>query len=121
MLAMHCGALRWCFALCVAMVLTLSLAAHGFAAAQMDSKMAAAAAGENSPSSGGCTDCGDGPDSPLGLDCYALCGGGTAAVTPSAAPLPVLATERPIPVSIGPVATFDGSPDPHPPRISVLN
>jgi hypothetical protein len=111
---------RW-FALCAILALSLGLVAHGVAAAQMDAKMmTAAAAGEMSPSSGGCDGCGSGDDGMSAIGCFALCGG-TVAVLPSVAPLTFIAVERTTPRTVRSDPGRVGPPDPYPPRSSVLS
>lgn len=111
---------RW-FGLCAILALSLGLVAHSVAAAQMDAKMmTAAAAGEMSPSSGGCDGCGGGDGGMPAIGCFALCGG-TVAVLPIVAPLKTVAVEQPSPVAVRSDPGRVGPPDPYPPRSSVLS
>jgi hypothetical protein len=116
---MHCVLRRW-LALCAVVALSLGLVANGFAMADMDAKMMmAAAADEMSPSSGGCDGCGGDAGMPA-VGCYALCGE-TVAVLPSVAPLTSVAVERPASPDARSDPGHGGSPDPHPPKLSVLS
>ncbi|GIK96238.1 MAG: hypothetical protein BroJett029_04470 [Alphaproteobacteria bacterium] len=111
---------RW-LGLCLVMALTLGLAGHDFATAEMQAKMmTAAAAGEMSSSSDGCNGCTGGGDGMLSAGCFAICGG-VLAVLPAAAPIKSTAVDSAVPVAapfhIGQI----GPPDPSPPRPSVLS
>lgn len=119
-LNMRFRALRQWFALCAVVALSLSLAAHGFAAADMGTKMVtSAAASEMSPSSGGCDGC-SGGEGMLATGCLALCGG-TVAVLPSFAPIKVISVEPAASVAVRFSLGRGGPPDPYPPRPSILS
>ncbi|MGH6947870.1 MAG: hypothetical protein ACREDZ_11120 [Kiloniellales bacterium] len=119
LLAMQLRALRRWLALCTVLFVSLGLVAQSLAVADMDAKMMTAAAGEMSPSPGGCDGCGDDDGMPATL-CIALCGG-TVAVLPSVAPLRVVAVERPTPLVVRIDPGRISSPDPYPPRPSILS
>lgn len=117
---MRFRALRRWFALCAVVALSLGLVAHGFAAADMGTKMMTAAAGEMSSSSGGCDGCSGGGDGMLATGCFALCGG-TVAVLPSFAPIKAVSVEPATPVAVRSSLGRGGPPDPYPPRPSVVS
>jgi hypothetical protein len=111
---------RW-LALCAVVALSLGVAAHGFAAAEMDAEMmTAASVDEMSPSSSGCGGCSGGGDGMLTTGCFALCGGAVA-VLPSFAPIKALAVEPAAPAAVRSSLGRGGPPDPYPPRPSILS
>lgn len=110
---------RW-FALCIVAALTLGLATHGYAAASMNAKMAAATVSSDmSKPDGTCDGCG-GNDAMLGGGCYAACIGAVAILPASAL---LVAIDRAAVVSQlpGPGLGRSSQPDPYPPRSLVLN
>lgn len=119
-LVMHLRPLRRWLALCAVVALSLGLVAHGFAAAGMGTKMAAAAAGEMSSPSGGCDDCSGGDDGMAPAGCFAACAG-TVAVLPSVASIKMVGIEAAAPIAVRSSLGHGGPPDPFPPRSSVLS
>jgi hypothetical protein len=109
---------RW-FALFAVMALVSGLAAHGVAAADMGAKMMSPAASDMAPSST-CNGCGGGDDSMPATACNAVCSG-IVAVLPDFAPVATAAVEPATPVAVPSHLGRDGSPDPHPPKSSILN
>jgi hypothetical protein len=110
---------RW-FALLAVMALISGLAAHGVAAGDMSAKMMGmATASEMSPSST-CNGCGGGDDGMPATACNAVCSG-IVAVLPDLAPVAMAAVEPAAPIAVASHLGRDGSPDPYPPKSSVLN
>ena len=102
-----------------AMLFTLSIAAHGFAASHASMKVmdTVAANDMQSPS----PDSGCGGNDGGGIACFALCAGAVAILPESAVLLVTMVMTQPLSIAERFIASRDSPPDPAPPRSIVLS
>jgi hypothetical protein len=106
-------------ALATAMLFSISVAAHGFAASHANMKaMDAMAASDTQPST---PDSGCGGNDGGGMACFALCAGAVA-ILPESATLPVtMAMPQPLLLAERSLPSRASPPEPAPPRSVILS